>query len=268
MICVLNESYCVIGKRRVIAVLTLMIFMTLFVFSHARAEGYCCIPDYYSLLNRVDIPQSDPFLSSSRLSGGKFLVASRNIKDPRFSESVILLVRYDIGGSMGLIINRPIDARLSDALPEIKELRNRNDSLYFGGPVSLDQLVVLYQSNSRVEESVRVFDDVFISTSQKVLNGLIVDHRKEDKFRVYAGYAGWSSGQLDNEVLRGDWHLLQADSANIFDKDSSMIWHELIRSISVRWWVEVPDLHWRRPIAEICPGHRMMSAKPGSIFFC
>jgi putative transcriptional regulator len=268
MICVLNKSYCVIVKRRVIAVLTLMIFMTLFAFSNARAEGYCCIPDYYSQLNQADIPQGDPFLSSSRLSGGKFLVASRNIKDPRFSESVILLVRYDIGGSMGLIINRPINARLSDALPELKELRNRTDSLYFGGPVSLDQLVVLFQSTSRDEESVRVFDDVFISTSRKVLHGLIVDHRKEERFRAYAGYAGWSSGQLDNEVLRGDWYVLQADSKTIFNKDSSMIWHELIRRISVRWWVEMPGLRWRSPIAEMCPGYRMMSAKPGSIFFC
>ena len=160
MIYVLFKSHCGIVKSRAVVALSLILATVLFVFSHAYAEE---LPYSLSLQSRVDVPPENPFSSPPRLFGGKFLVASQTIKDLRFSETVILLVKHDLDGSMGLVINRPTAARLSHALPEIKELAGRTDFLYFGGPVFVDRIAVLFQSRSRNEESVNVFEDIFIS---------------------------------------------------------------------------------------------------------
>ena len=84
-----------------------------------------------------------------RLAKGNLLVASENIKDSIFAETVILLVDYNAQGAMGLIVNRPARVKISEALPEIKGLNAINDFLYFGGPVSGHQIFMLMQSGSQ-----------------------------------------------------------------------------------------------------------------------
>jgi putative transcriptional regulator len=64
---------------------------------------------------------------------------------------------------------------------------------------------------------------------------MIDDTDKGDRFRIYAGYSGWVSGQLEREVSRGDWHILQADAETIFNKAPSKIWPELIRRSPEQW---------------------------------
>jgi putative AlgH/UPF0301 family transcriptional regulator len=80
-----------------------------------------------------------------------------------------------------------------------------------------------------------VFGDVYLSSSQKVLQRLIKKPVKEERFRIYAGYAGWAPKQLESECDRGHWHVLKADTETLFDKKSSEIWQELIQRVSVKW---------------------------------
>lgn len=173
--------------------------------------------------------------SRTVLSKAKFLVAGRNMKDPRFSETVLLLVEYGPQGAMGLIINRPTEVRLSSAFPKIGELKQRHDTIYIGGPVNIDRMFLLIRSKGVPEESLHVFEDVYISSSEKTLRQMIGGANSGKKFHVYAGYAGWSAQQLDQEVLRGDWHVVRADAKTIFDKKPSDIWPELIRQSSILW---------------------------------
>ncbi len=169
------------------------------------------------------------------LSKGRFLVASRNAKDPRFSETIVLLVEYSARGAMGLIINRPTGVRLSEVVPEMRGLKDRQDTVYDGGPVNRNQLLLLARTGSRPLESLRVFGDVYISSSRLMLQQMIDRAGAKEKFRLYVGYAGWAAGQLDREVARGDWHVLQADAETIFDKKPSEVWPELIRRAAAQW---------------------------------
>ncbi len=173
--------------------------------------------------------------SETDLSKGRFLVASRNAKDPRFSEAVVLLVEYSARGAMGLIINQPTGVRLSELVPEMKGLKDRQDTVYDGGPVNRNQLLLLARTGSRPPESLHVFGDVYISSSRFTLQQMIDRAGAREKFRLYVGYAGWAASQLDREVARGDWHVLHADAETIFDKKPSEVWPELIRRAGAQW---------------------------------
>ena len=178
---------------------------------------------------------SDKSRPQMELSKGKFLVASKQLRDPQFFETVVLLLEYDSKGAMGLVINRPTTVKLSKVLPDIEGLQKRSDTIYLGGPVAKNQLMLLIRTSSPPEGSRLVFKDIYLSSSQTVIEKMIDKPDTPERFRVYAGYAGWAPGQLDHEVSRGGWHILQADEESVFDKTPSEIWPELIRRSSALW---------------------------------
>ncbi len=170
-----------------------------------------------------------------RLSRGKFLVASRQLKDPNFTETVVLLVEYDRSGAMGLVLNRPTEMRLSTVLPDMEGLQDLPHTVYVGGPVAKNQMLLLIRSGSKPDDARLIFDDIYVSSSRALLRKM-VDHRDPGQtFRLYAGHAGWAPGQLDQEVARGGWHILQADVATVFEKAPAEIWPELIQRSSALW---------------------------------
>lgn len=173
-------------------------------------------------------------LSKEGLGKGVFLVASESLNDPNFSQTVVLLLEYDENGAVGLIINRPTEILLASLLPEEKNLRDRRELLFIGGPVGRTQLFLLLQSTARPEHSQRIVDGVYATTSLETLREIIA---KESPvaFQAYAGYSGWGPGQLDAELMRGDWVVTPADSETVFDKATDTIWHELIRKNKGLW---------------------------------
>jgi putative transcriptional regulator len=182
-----------------------------------------------------------------QLAKGRFLVASSKLVYSQFSETVVLLLQYDRLGAIGLVINQPTEMKLAEILPEVEGLQQRSDMVYHGGPVAQGQLMLLIRTASPPEGSHHVLEDIYISSSQEVIRRMVEDPTAEERFRVYAGYAGWAPGQLDLEVSRGGWHILHADPETLFDKSPPEIWPELIRRSSAKWvralW---PVITWQR----------------------
>jgi putative transcriptional regulator len=163
------------------------------------------------------------------------LVARRSVNDPRFAETVILLIGYSDRGAMGLIINRPTDVRLATALPKIKELRDRPDRLFAGGPVSPNAMLLLIRSATVPEGAQPVFGDVYVSGKLEALRKALGKSEKTHRLRAYAGYAGWGPAQLDGEIARGDWAIGPADATTVFDMAPGDMWPNLIDRFSVEW---------------------------------
>jgi putative transcriptional regulator len=176
-----------------------------------------------------------PYGPDAALARGKFLVADRRIRDSFFSQAVILLVSYGPNGAMGLIINHPTNVELSSVLPGIKGMKSRGNRVYIGGPVGVDEMFLLVRSASIPGKSLNVFGDVYMSMSRETLEGIIAKKDAGESFRVYAGYAGWTAGQLEREVTRGDWHVLNADAKTVFEKKPEAIWPKLIERASAQW---------------------------------
>ena len=189
------------------------------------------------LLYRVAIPKTDPDEPGTKedLAKGKFLVASRRLQDPNFKETVVLLVEYGVDGAMGVVINRPSTVRLATVFPDIKELKGRKDTIYVGGPVAVNRMLMLIRSSNIPEESQEITRNVYISSSWKVLERLMKSTSQDEKFRLFAGYAGWAPNQLDSERSRGDWYILKADAETVFTQNPSELWPELIRRVTAKW---------------------------------
>jgi putative transcriptional regulator len=191
----------------------------------ARLQGFA--PRFAAKHSQAPLP-TEP-------AKGRFLVANRSVNDPRFAQTVILLIAYSDRGAMGIIINRPTDVRLASALPEMKELRNRPDRLFVGGPVAPGAMLLLIRSAAAPEGAQPVFGDVHVSGKLETLRKALGKRGKTHRLRAYAGYAGWGPGQLDHEIARGDWAIGPADAASIFDMPSEGIWQKLIDRFSVEW---------------------------------
>ena len=163
------------------------------------------------------------------LAVGKLLVASRELGDPNFAESVVLLVHYDEESVVGLIINRRTRVPLSRVLQDRKDARNRSDSVYAGGPVRLSGVLALLRSSERVEDGERVFGDVYLVANKSLLDKTLAAGADASKFHVFLGYAGWTVPQLQREVELGAWHIFRGDAALVFDGDPQSVWSRLIR---------------------------------------
>jgi putative transcriptional regulator len=162
------------------------------------------------------------------LSAGKFLVANKKIKDPRFARTIVLLINYDRRGAAGLIINRPTGAKLNHVLPDAEQLSKVTDTLYFGGPVAMNQVTMVIQTSSKPEESIKVFDDIYVSSSLTLLEEMTANRKAGQRFRLYAGYAGWGPGQLEAEIARNDWRILEGNPDIVFSEAPDEIWQKLV----------------------------------------
>jgi putative transcriptional regulator len=165
---------------------------------------------------------------------GVLLVAKPDLGDPNFRETVVLVTRHPGGGAVGVVLNRPTRMPASQLLPEHEALRGRPDRLFAGGPVSPRALVAVFRSKDRPEAALRVLADVYLSLDGVFLDGLLRRPDAPRELRVYAGYAGWAPGQLEAEIARDDWYVLEPDAATIFRADPATLWRELHRRASSR----------------------------------
>ena len=157
-----------------------------------------------------------------------FLVASPVLLDSNFRQTVVLVTQPREGGPWGVIINRPLDYRLSEVFTDIETLKDRKDLLYFGGPVAQDGLVFLVRTQQPPPRALPVLRDVYFISDIEYIEKLLQRPEPMRDLRVYSGYSGWASGQLQQEILRGGWVLVPADADMVFEGDPARIWPELI----------------------------------------
>ena len=168
------------------------------------------------------------------LAAGKVLVASRNLGDPHFAKSVILLVRYDADGVLGLVLNRRTDIPLSRVHDSFKAAKDRSDPVYLGGPLETAAVFALLQSTAKPEGAEHIFGGVYLINSKSLFEQTISAQPKPDVFHVYMGYAGWTQDQLRQEVELGAWFIFPAQAGTVFNADPDALWPEMIRKTEMQ----------------------------------
>jgi putative transcriptional regulator len=168
---------------------------------------------------------------------GRFLVASRDLSDPNFEQTVVLLLDYGPEGAMGLVVNRPTKASVSQVLPRLEEVQDVNEVVYMGGPVDPESVMMLLRSPNEFKGSRRVFEDIHFSQNADLLRRFAAAESDDTSFRIYVGYSGWGPGQLESEIEAGGWLVVDADSELVMTEEPSATWRRLIpapRSLQAR----------------------------------
>jgi putative transcriptional regulator len=180
---------------------------------------------------------------------GTLLAASPDMLDPNFMHSVVLMCQHSTQGAYGLVVNRPSGHRTAKVLAD-HPLWSRTDAeLYFGGPVSMNQLQLLHSSDQRVPGGMPVLPDVFLGGDLDTAARwwLEVPREARASLRLVVGYSGWGAGQLEAELERGSWIPAAGESKLIFRDDHKSIWRAVLRSLGgeAEGLEDLPpDPHW------------------------
>jgi len=162
------------------------------------------------------------------LSSPSFLVATRDLQDPNFERSVVLMVPSSEPPLLaGLIINSPAKMRVRDMFPQVRQLKDADETIYRGGPVEPDEASVIFRAPSAIGSATRVFDDVYVATGHDAVAAVLKDPRIAD-LRVILGKAQWLRYQLFNEVMAGAWYVVPAKSGLVFS-DPKDLWSILVK---------------------------------------
>jgi putative transcriptional regulator len=160
---------------------------------------------------------------------GQLLIASPDIGDPRFSHTVILLLRQDASGAFGIVLNRPLEERsvaaLLDATGGHETGVEGKLEVFAGGPVQPELGFVVHSPEYHDSATLVVGSTVAMTADRQVLRD--IGHHKGPKKVLFAfGYAGWGPGQLEGEIARHDWFTALGDPKLIFDDDRGNLWDD------------------------------------------
>jgi putative transcriptional regulator len=158
---------------------------------------------------------------------GQLLIASPEMRDPRFAETVLVMVRHNQDGAMAVVINRPAGeqplARLLQATGEKTEGVTGTVPVFVGGPVELDTVVVLHSIEYKRDGTIGVTGDVALTGTPEVLRDIAAGIGPKKSLLAF-GYAGWSPGQLENEMAHHVWYTAPIDSKLVFDAPRDKVW--------------------------------------------
>lgn len=156
---------------------------------------------------------------------GKLLLASPTLLDPNFSRTVVLIAEHDDDGAMGLVLNRPAEATIAEAAPELEEIVDGQEPLFVGGPVQPTAVIVLAAFVEPRSAGLLIRDDVGFLSAQE---DLAASRAATERLRVFAGHAGWGPGQLDDELEREDWIVEDPLPEEIFAADPEELWSSVL----------------------------------------
>ncbi|MGF1647393.1 MAG: YqgE/AlgH family protein [Kineosporiaceae bacterium] len=172
-------------------------------------------------------PFATPETTTART--GRLLVAEPGLREPNFAGSVVLLLNHSDEGSLGVILNRPLEARVGDLLPAWRDRTSPPDRLFQGGPVGLTSAIgvaVLPGDSPEplgVRRLVGAFAVVDLDAPADVVRPAVAG------MRIFVGHAGWGAGQLAGELDRGAWYVVGAEPNDVMTPDGAGLRRAVLR---------------------------------------
>lgn len=169
------------------------------------------------------------FNSRINLKKGYLLLAQPLLMDSYFNRSVILICDHNKNGTIGLQINKPLKSNVKSIIS--KPLIDQK--VFLGGPVDKN-IFFLHKNNMFANDSVKINNHLFFSKNIDYIESLILDNKiQQNQFKLFIGYSGWDSGQLEEELNENSWIVVPKFDINIiFSKDYNNIWKEVLNNSS------------------------------------
>jgi putative transcriptional regulator len=156
---------------------------------------------------------------------GQLLIAGPGLLDPNFWRTVVLIVEHNDDGALGLVLNRPSETTVGEAVPELGELVDLDQRLLIGGPVQPSAVIILAEFEDPADAALIAFDDIGVLASGAAAQDPTAGVRRG---RAFVGHSGWGPGQLDSELERGDWILEPANRGDAFADSPTELWPKVL----------------------------------------
>jgi len=175
-----------------------------------------------------------------------FLIAMPTLEDRYFSRSLTYLCEHNEQGAMGLVINQPTTMTLKELLQQVDESividpPDADRHVLAGGPVAQDRGFVLHTSQPGWGSSLQLTPDIMVTTSKDILASLPTEQRPEHSI-VTLGYAGWTAGQLEEEIQQNSWLTVEADLDILFHTPIHKKWQAAVNKLGVDIWQLAPNI--------------------------
>lgn len=160
---------------------------------------------------------------------GKLLLAEPFMDSPEFKRTVVLLTEHSDNGSMGFIMNRKLVVKLTKAIDNFPDF---DDVLYYGGPVSNEMLFYIHTLGEAVPGSIEIINGIFLGGDFEMLKKMIADKKAgPGDVKFFAGYSGWSAGQLKKEIKQNSWIVAPTDKKYFNMEGKTNLWKYILRDM-------------------------------------
>lgn len=153
---------------------------------------------------------------------GKLLVAAPSLQDANFQRAVVLVGEHTEDGALGVVLNRPSETPVAEAVPDLADLVEDSAPVHVGGPVQPSAVLVLAEFDGPGEGRQLIADGLgFLAMDDE---DDVPPPPVDGRTRVFAGYAGWGPGQLEDELEREDWIVAPCRPSDVFSEDPESLW--------------------------------------------
>jgi putative transcriptional regulator len=154
------------------------------------------------------------------------LVAKRQLQDKVYGSTILIARPIGAGRHVGFIVNKPTQMTLGKLFPTHEPSRKVTDPVFLGGPVSTEVIFALVQGKSPGGRSLKILDDLYLAIDSEVVDSII--EKQPAQARFFAGMVLWRPGELNEEVKRGLWYLVDAKADLVLRKQTDGMWEELL----------------------------------------
>ncbi len=160
---------------------------------------------------------------------GKLLIAEPFLDDPYFKRSVVLLTEHNENGTIGFILNKPIEIKLKDAVGELPPI---DSNIHLGGPVARETLHFLHTEGNLIDGSLEIMKGLFWGGNFETLKKLIeLDKIKPEAVKFFVGYSGWEPKQLNKELELNSWIVLDGNVSDIMKRNTANLWKDILKDM-------------------------------------
>jgi putative transcriptional regulator len=174
------------------------------------------------------------------------LIASPSMDDPYFARTVTYICEHNEHGAMGLVINQPVGMKLKELVNQVDDKaevidEKAEDIILAGGPVSQDRGFILHTSQPGWASSLTMTSEVMVTTSKDIISSL-GNKEAPEKSLIMLGYAGWTAGQLEEEIQTNSWLMVEADLELLFETPIHKKWETAVQRLGIDVWQIGPDI--------------------------
>lgn len=174
------------------------------------------------------------------------LIASPSMEDPYFARTVTYICEHNEHGAMGLVINQPVGMKLKELVAQVDDKaevidEKAQDIILAGGPVSQDRGFILHTTQPGWTSSLTMTPEVMVTTSKDIISSL-GNKDAPEKSLIMLGYAGWTAGQLEEEIQTSSWLMVEADTEILFDTPIHKKWETAVQRLGIDVWQLGPDI--------------------------